>query len=62
MENKKITTLLDNASNKPSKFRTKNWVKTNHESRGGYNVNSQIEFKTTMLTHQLQVLLQIILT
>ena len=33
----------------PSKFRLKNWVDINDESRGTYNVNSQIEFKTTML-------------
>ena len=27
MEKQKITNLLDNTSNQPSKFRTKNWVK-----------------------------------
>ena len=48
MEYQKITNLLDNASNQPSKFRTKSWVKINDESRGVYNVNSQIKFKTTM--------------
>ena len=31
------------------KFRTKNWVEINDESRGIYDVNSQIKFKTTML-------------
>ena len=40
---------LDDASNQPSKFRTKNWVEINDESRGTYNTNSQIKFKTTML-------------
>ena len=45
----KVTNLLDNASNQPSKFSTKNWVEINDESRGEYNVNSQIKFKTTML-------------
>ena len=40
---------IDGASNQPSKFRTKNWVEINDESRGTYNVNSQIKFKTTML-------------
>ena len=49
MEYQKITNLLDNASNQPSKFRTKNLVEINDESRGGYNVNSQIKFKTTVL-------------
>ena len=53
MEYQKITNLLDNASNQPSKFRTKNWVEINDESRGGYNVNSQIKFKTKMLKSSL---------
>ena len=41
--------MIDDASNEPSKFRTKNWVEINDESRGTYNVNSQIKFKTTLL-------------
>ena len=41
------------ASNQRSKFRTKNWVEINDESRGTYNVNSQIKFKTTMLKSSL---------
>ena len=49
MEYQKIANLIYDASNKPSKFRTKNWVEINDESRGTYNVNSQIKFKTTML-------------
>ena len=49
MEYQKITNLLDNASNQPSKFRTKKWHEINDESREGYNINSQIKFKTTML-------------
>ena len=53
MEYKKITNLLDNASNQPSKFKAKNWVEINDESRGSYNVNSQIEFKTAMLKSSL---------
>ena len=53
MENKKITNLLDNASKQPTKFRTKNWVEINDESKGGYNVNSQIKLKTTMLKFSL---------
>ena len=31
MEYQKIINLLDNTSNQPSNFRTKNWVKINHE-------------------------------
>ena len=49
MEYKKIANLIDDTSNQPSKFRTRNWVETNDESRGVYNVKSQIKFKTTML-------------
>ena len=41
--------MLDNTSNQPSKFRTKNRVETNDESRGTYSVNRQINFKTSML-------------
>ena len=49
MEYQNIANLIDDTSNQPSKFRTKNWVEINDESRGTYNVNSQIKFKTTML-------------
>ena len=48
MENQKIANLLENETNEPSKFRTKNWVEINDESRGTYTGNS-IRFKTTML-------------
>ena len=45
--------LDDDTSNEPSKFITKNWVEINDESKGTYNVNSQIKFKTTMLKSSL---------
>ena len=45
--------MIDDASNQPFKFRTINWVEINDESRGTYNVNSQIKFKTTMLKSSL---------
>ena len=45
--------MIYDASNQPSKFRTKNWVEINDESRGRYSVNSQIRFKTTMLKSSL---------
>ena len=46
--------LLDDASsNQPSKFKINNWVEINDESRGTYNVNSQIKFKTAMLKSSL---------
>ena len=53
MEYQKIANLIDGTSNQPSKFRTKNWVEINDESRGTYNVNSQIKIKTTMLKSSL---------
>ena len=53
MEYPKIANLIDDTSNQRSKFRTKNWVEINDESRGTYNVNSQIKFKTTMLKSSL---------
>ena len=53
MEYQKIANLIDDASNQPSKFRIKNWVEINNESRGTYNVNSRIKFKTTMLKSSL---------
>ena len=53
MEYQKIADLVDDASNQPSKFKTKNWVEINDESRRTYNVNSQIKFKTTMLKSSL---------
>ena len=53
MEYQKIANLIDDTSNQPSKFRTRNLVEINDESRGAYNVNSQIKFKTTMLKSSL---------
>ena len=49
MEYQKITNLLDNVWNQPSKFRTKNCVEINDSVRGAYSPNKQIQFKTTML-------------
>ena len=53
MECQKIINLLDNTPSQPTKFRTKNWVKTNDDSRGTYNINSQIKCKTSMLRSSL---------
>ena len=54
MEYQKIANLIDDdASSQPSKFRTRNLAEINDESRGAYNVNSQIKFKTTMLKSSL---------
>ena len=54
MEYQKISNFLDNTSNQPSKFKTKSWVEINGKSRGTYNINSQIKFKTTMLKSSLR--------
>ena len=53
MEYQKKANLIDDASNQPSKFRTKNWVEINDKSRGTYNANTQIRFETTMLKSSL---------
>ena len=52
MEYQKLENLIDDASNQPSKFRLKNWAE-NDESRGTYNANRQIKFKTTILKSSL---------
>ena len=62
MEFKKIINLLDDTTNQPPKFRTRNWVKINDESQGAYNEennnndnnddddnnNNNIKLKTSM--------------
>ena len=45
--------MLDNTSNQPTKFRTKNWVEINDDASGTYNTNAQIKFKTSMLRSRL---------
>ena len=49
MEYQKIINLLDNAPNRPTKFKTKDCVEINDDTRGMYNTNSQFKFKTSML-------------
>ena len=44
--------MLESTSDNPPKFRTRNWVEINDESRGNY-ANSNITFKTTMLRSNL---------
>ena len=45
----KIINLIESTQNQSPKFRTKNCVEINNDSRGTYNTNSQIKFKTKML-------------
>ena len=54
MEYQKIVNVIDdNTLNQPFKFKTRNWIEINDESRRTYNVKSQIKFKTTMLKSSL---------
>ena len=63
MEYQKIANLIDDTPNQPSKFRARNWVEINDESRGAYNVNSHLVYVITvmhvflLITLLLQVLL-----
>ena len=50
MEYQKITNFLESTSDNLSKFRTRNWVEINDESRGNY---AKFKFKTTMLRSNL---------
>ena len=54
MEYQKIANLLDNevTSNQLPKFRTRNWVEINDDSRGTYT-DADIKFKITMLKSDL---------
>ena len=45
--------MLADASNKPPKFRTRNWVEMNDDIRSEYSPNKQIRFKTVMLRSSL---------
>ena len=53
MEYPKIANLLDTGSNQPSKFRTRNWVEINDESKRIIQSGSDMNFKTTMLRSNL---------
>ena len=53
MEYQKTANLLNDASNKSSKFRTRNLVEINDDIRVAYSPNKQIRFKTSMLRSSL---------
>ena len=53
MEYQKIRVLSGYTPDQPYKFRAKKWVEINDDSRGTYNTNSQIRFKTSMLKSSL---------
>ena len=44
MEYQKIANLLNDTSNKSSKFRTGSWVEINDDIKGPYSSNKQIRF------------------
>ena len=45
--------MLDITPDQRSKFRTKEWIEINDQSRGVYNTNSDIRSKPTMLKSNL---------
>ena len=53
MEYQKIANQLNDEPNKPSKFRTRNWVEMNDDIRGTYSPNKKSRFKTAMLRSSL---------
>ena len=52
MDYQKIVNLLESTSDNISKFRTRNWIEINDESRGNY-ANGDIKFKAAMLRSNL---------
>ena len=52
MKYQKILNLLDDTTNQPPKFRTRNWVEINGESRGRYD-DSSIRFKIYIIRSNL---------
>ena len=53
MEYQKLANLLNDETNWPYKFKTRNWVEINDDVRGTYSLNKQIKFKTSMLRSSL---------
>ena len=53
MEYQKLIYLLNNTTNQPTKFTKENLFEINDDTRGIYNTNSQIKFKTSMLKSNL---------
>ena len=52
MRYQKIINLLDDTTNRPSKFRARDWVEISDESKGE-NENSNIRFKTSIIMSNL---------
>ena len=44
---------MDNTSDQPTKFRTRNCIEINDKARKTYNTNSEIKFKTSIIKSSL---------
>ena len=56
MKYQKLINWLDNTKSQPSRFRARNWVEINDESRGASNINennNSIKFKISMIRSNL---------
>ena len=53
MEYPKRANLLHTTLYQPSKFRTKNWIEINDESKESHGTGSEMNFKTTTLRSNL---------
>ena len=53
MDYQKITNLLGNTPNQPTKFRTKNWVEIDDGLLGTCGTGSQMKFENAMLNSSL---------
>ena len=53
MECQKIINFLDDTTNQPPEFRTRNWVEINDESQGMYNVSNQVKFNNSVIRSNL---------
>ena len=49
MEYQKRINLLDDITYQTSKFRTRNWIEVNDESKGVYSSGSENKFETSMI-------------
>ena len=45
MEYQKIVNLLDNITNQPPKFRIRNSIEINNESKGEYDIKVKLDLK-----------------
>ena len=53
MEYQKMINLLDDTTNQPSKFRKRNSIKPNDESKDVYSAGSEIKFQTLIIRSNL---------